>query len=151
MTDFSSTPTEPTPTEPTRPIPPQPPTAEQLADRARRADRATRGVLAAVLGLEAVVTLLVPRALAFSDGGLGVTKTVLLVVLAVLLVVAAGMLRRPWGIGLGSALQIVFVLTGIWLLAMLIVGAIFVAVWLRLLVLRRDLVGTPGGWHALYS
>ena len=37
----------------------------------RRADRATRGALAAVLGLEAVVTLLVPRALAFTDGGLG--------------------------------------------------------------------------------
>src|SRR4051812_2453487 len=98
------------------------PTAEQLAERARRADRATRGALAAVLALEALVTLLVPRALAFSDGGLGVTRTVLLLVLAALLIMAAGLLRRPWGIGLGSALQLFFVLTGVWLLAMLVVG-----------------------------
>ena len=39
-------------------------------ERIARADRATRGSLAAILGLEAVVTLLVPRALAFSSGGL---------------------------------------------------------------------------------
>jgi Protein of unknown function (DUF4233) len=127
------------------------PTAEEETDRIRRADRATRGALAGVLGLEAVVTLLVPRALAFSDGGLGVTKTVLLVVLAVVMIGAAGLLRRPWGIGLGTVLQVVFVLTGVWLLAMLIVGVIFAAVWGRLLVLRRDLLGTPGGWRILCS
>jgi hypothetical protein len=126
-------------------------TAEEDADRIRRADRATRGALAGVLGLEAVVTLLVPRALAFSDGGLGVARTVLLVVLAVALIAAAGLLRRPWGIGLGSALQVLFVLTGIWLLAMLVIGLIFAAVWIRLLVLRRDLVRTPGGWRILSS
>jgi hypothetical protein len=125
--------------------------AAQRAHRADRADRATRGALAGVLGLEAVVTLLVPRALAFSDGGLGVAKTVLLVVLAILMIAAAGLLRRPWGIGFGSVLQVLFVLTGIWLLAMLIVGAIFAAVWGRLLLLRRDLVGTPGGWRILNS
>jgi hypothetical protein len=128
-----------------------PPIAEEEADRIRRADRATRGALAGVLGLEAVVVLLVPRALAFSDGGLGVTKTVLLVGLAVVMIAAAGLLRRPWGIGFGTLLQVLFVLTGIWLLAMLIVGAIFAAVWGRLLVLRHDLVGTPGGWRILSS
>jgi hypothetical protein len=34
---------------------------------------------------------------------------------------------------------------------MLIVGMIFVAVWVRVLFLRRDLVGTPGGWRMLCS
>ena len=129
----------------------QAPSPEELADRRRRADRATRGALAGVLGLEAVVTLLVPRALAFSAGGLGVTRTVLLVALATLLVLAAGLLRRSWGIGAGTALQLVFLMTGVWLLAMFLVGAIFAAVWVRLLVLRRDLVGTPGGWRLLVS
>ena len=105
-----------------------------------------------VLGLEAVVTLLVPRALAFSDGGLGVTKTVTAGrARAVSMIAAAGLLRRPWGIGVGTALQVLFVLTGIWLLAMLIVGAIFAAIWGRLLFLRRELVGTPGGWRILTS
>jgi hypothetical protein len=120
-------------------------------DRARRSDRAVRGAMAGVLGLEALVVLLVPRALAFSSGGLGVTRTLVLVGLALVLIAAAALLRRPWGIGLGSALQLVFLLTGVWLVAMFVVGAIFAAVWLRLLVLRRDLVGTPGGWRILYS
>ena len=124
---------------------------EDEAERARRANRATRGALAGVLGLEAVVTLLVPRALAFSDGGLGVTKTLVLVALAVVMVAAAGLLRRPWGIGFGSVLQVLFVLTGIWLLAMLIIGVLFAAVWARLLLLRRELLGTPGGWRLLVS
>jgi hypothetical protein len=127
------------------------PTAEQRAERARRADRATRGALAGVLGLEAVVTLLLPRALAFSDGGLGVMRTVVLVVLAVLMVVAAALARRPWGIGVGTVLQLAFLLTGVWLPVMLIVSGFFALVWLRLLFLRRDLVGTPGGLRLLWS
>lgn len=151
MTDDSAGPTPSDgPAEPAGSTEPRQPIAAERADRERRADRATRGVLAAVLGLEAVVVLLLPRALAFSDGGLGVTKTLLLVLLALLLVLAAGLMRRPWGVGLGSALQVLFVLTGMWLLAMLLVGAIFVAVWFRLLVLRRDAAGTGGGWRMLY-
>jgi Protein of unknown function (DUF4233) len=129
----------------------EPLSAEDEADRVRRANRATRGALAAVLGLEAVVTLLVPRALAFTEGGLGVAKTLVLVALAVVMIAAAGLLRRPWGIGFGSVLQVVFLLTGIWLLAMLIIGALFAAVWGRLLLLRRELLGTPGGWRILVS
>jgi hypothetical protein len=121
------------------------------AERVRRADRATRGGLAAVLGLEAVVTLLAPRALAFSDGGLGTGKTVLLIVLAVLMIVAAGLVRRSWGIGLGSAIQVLFLLSGVWLIALLIVAALFAAVWARMLWLRHQLVGTPAGWRLLLS
>ena len=127
------------------------PSEEQRAERARRADRATRGALAGVLGLEAVVTMLVPRALAFSAGGLGATRTVVLLGLATLMIVAAGLVRRPWGIGLGSLLQLAFLLTGIWLLLMVIIAAIFAAIWGRLLLLRRELVGTAGGWRLLWS
>jgi hypothetical protein len=127
------------------------PTAEQIAERARRTNRATRGVLAAILGLEAVVTLLVPRAIAFTSTGLGTTRTVLLVALAVVMVLAAGLLRRRYGIALGSVLQAVFLLTGVWLIAMLVIAAIFAAIWIRVLLLRRDLVGTPGGLRLFVS
>jgi hypothetical protein len=129
----------------------QEPTAEQYAERARRADRATRGALGGVLALEALVVLLVPRALAFSNGGLGATKTVVLLVFAAVLVVGAAMLRRSWGIGLGSVLQVPFVLTGVWIWGMFIVGVIFVAIWLYLLKLRHELVGTPSGPRMLIS
>jgi hypothetical protein len=121
------------------------------AERIQRADRATRGGLAAVLGLEAVVTLLVPRALAFSSGGLGVTKTLLLIALAIVMIAAAGLLRRPWGIGLGSAVQVLFLLSGLWLIAQLVIAALFAMVWARMLWLRHQLLGTPTGWRLLSS
>lgn len=127
------------------------PTAEQIAERARRADRATRGALAGMLGLEAFVVLLLPRTIAFTATGLGMTRTLLLVALAVLLVAVAAMTRRRWGIGAGSLCQIPFVLTGIWLVVMFFVAAIFVGLWLYLLKLRHELVGTPGGLRLLVS
>jgi len=146
---------EPGAQEPSRqpyrePEPYQEPTPEQLAERAVRANKATRGALAGILGLEAVVTLLVPRAIAFTTG-LGLTRTLILVVLAVLMIVAAGLVRRPFGIGVGTVLQVLFVLTGILLPAMFVVGAIFAAIWGYLLSLRHELVGTPGGWRLLVS
>jgi hypothetical protein len=127
------------------------PTEEQRAERAARANRATRGALAAVLGLEALVVLLVPRAIAFTSTGLGGTRAGLLIALAVIMVAAAGLMRRPWGIGLGSLLQLPFILTGVWLTAMFVIAAIFATIWLSLLNLRRDLVGTPGGIRMLAS
>jgi hypothetical protein len=135
--------------EPTRPAQATEPTEEQRAERAARANKATRGALAAVLGLEALVVLLVPRAIAFTATGLGGTRAGLLIALAVIMVAAAGLMRRPWGIGLGSVLQLPFILTGIWLTAMFVVAAIFATIWLSLLNLRRELVGTPGGIRML--
>jgi len=127
------------------------PTDEQRAERALRADRATRSALAAVLVLEALVVLLVPRAIAYTATGLGGTRTGLLIGLAVLMVAAAGLLRRPWGIGVGSLLQVPFVLTGVLLTAMFVVAAIFAGIWLYLLNLRHELAGTPGGARMLLS
>jgi hypothetical protein len=131
--------------------PPAEPTAEERAERAVRADRATRGALAAILAFEALVVLLVPRAIAYTETGLGGTRTGLLIALAALMIGAAGTLRRPWGIATGSALQVGFALTGIWLVAMFVIAAIFIAIWLYLLNLRHELVGTPGGLRMLSS
>jgi hypothetical protein len=127
---------------------PAEPTPEQYAERARRADKATRGALAGVLGLEALVVLLIPRAIAFTTG-LGPVRTGICLGVAVVLVLGAAVLRRPWGIGLGSALQVVFVATGFMIATMFLVGALFIAVWLRLLMLRHEIVGSPGGLRML--
>jgi hypothetical protein len=127
------------------------PTAEQVAERAARADRSTRGALAGILALEALVVLLVPRAIAFTATGLGGVRAGMLIALAVLLVAAAAAQRRSWGIGVGSVLQVPFLLTGVWLAAMFVIAAIFLAIWLYLLNLRHELVGTPGGLRMLAS
>lgn len=97
------------------------------------------------------MVLLVPRALAFTSAGLGGTKTVVLIAIAVLLVVGAAFVRRSFGVGAGTVLQAVFFLTGILLPVLFLLAALFAAVWLRLLFLRRDLVGTPGGVRMLVS
>ena len=127
------------------------PSEEQLAARRAKADRATRGVLSALLCLEAIVVLLVPRAIAQTSTGLDATKTVLLIGLAIVLVVAAGLLRLPWGIGLGSALQLAVLGTSVLEHAMIIVGVMFIGLWWWVLTMRRDLAGKPGGLRMLVS
>lgn len=124
----------------------------ELADEKRResVDRATRRTLAAVLCLEAFSVLLVPRAIAQTTG-LGGLKTGLLLGFAAVLVAAATVQRRRWGIGLGSALHVPLLLIGVWTHAFFVVGALFLGVWLYVLNLRRELVGTPGGVRMLVS
>lgn len=136
------------PDEPGDPDQPAEPTPEQYAERARRANSATRGVLAGILGLEALVVLLIPRTIAFTTG-LGPVRTGICIGLAVVLVLAAGLVRRPWGIGLGSVLQVLFFATGIMIATMFFVGAVFIAIWVRVLMLRHEVVGSPGGVRML--
>ena len=127
---------------------PAEPTPEQYAERARRADKASRGALAGVLGLEAVVVLLIPRTIAFTTG-LGPVRTGICIALAVLMVCGAAVMRRSWGIGFGSVLQLAFLATGILIVTMFLVGALFIAVWLRILMFRHEVVGSPGGLRLL--
>jgi hypothetical protein len=124
------------------------PTPEQCAERARRADKASRSALAAVLGFEALVTLLIPRTIAFTTG-LGPIRTGICIGLAVVLIAGAALVRRPWGIALGSALQVPFLATGVLIVTMFLVAALFIAVWLRILTFRHEVVGSPGGLRML--
>jgi hypothetical protein len=124
------------------------PTAEQYAERAKRADRASRGALAGVLALEAVVVLLIPRAVAFTSG-LGPVRTGICIGLAVVFLLGAAVTRRSWGIGVGSVLQLALLATGVMIATMFLVGALFIAVWLRILMFRHEVVGSPGGARML--
>jgi hypothetical protein len=127
------------------------PTEEELAMRRAKADRATRAVLAALLCLEALVVLLVPRAIAQTATGLDATKTAVLIGLAVVLLATAGLLWRPWGIGLGSALQLAVLATSVLEHVLIVIGLMFIGLWWWVLTMRRDLAGTPGGLRMLVS
>lgn len=131
-------------------VEPEPELADPV-ERARRADRATRGGLAALLCLEAFVVLLVPRAIAQTSSGLTGSKTFLLLALAVVLVMCGFLLRRPWGIGAGSVLQLVLTATVLLIPAFIVVVLFFLLVWWYLLRTRHQLVGTPAGWRMLVS
>jgi hypothetical protein len=108
-----------------------------------RAGRALNGAAAAVLLLEGIATLFVPRGIAQSGPGLTGTRLVLLLVLAVLLLLASGVQRRPQGLLAGTVLQVPLVLTGLMSGVMWIVGGVFALIWLYLLQVRKDLLGSP--------
>ncbi len=110
-----------------------------------RAGRALRGAAAAVLLLEGITVLFVPRAIAQTEAGLGGVRLTLLLVLAVVLVLASGIQRRPRGLEIGTALQVPLLLTGLIDGAMWFVGGVFVLIWLYLLQVRKDLLGSPFG------
>ena len=54
--------------------------------------------------------------------------------LAVLCIVAAGLMRRPWGVTLGWVVQALTLLSALVVPAMLLVGLIFLALWVLCMV-----------------
>ncbi|MEN3356562.1 MAG: hypothetical protein V7637_544 [Mycobacteriales bacterium] len=142
------TPAAPRPESP-RPDTPRPDTSGpgptparpgEAAERRARAERAVRGAFAATLALEAIMMLFVPRAIAQSGPGLTTGRLTVLLGLAGVLLAAAGLQRRRFGLPLGSALQLAVVATGVLAPAMYVLGAIFGLVWIYLLRVRRDVL-----------
>ena len=110
-----------------------------------RAGRALRGAAAAVLLLEGIAVLFVPRAIAQTAAGLTGARLTILLVLAAVLILASGIQRRPRGLEIATVLQAPLLLTGLIDSAMWFVGGVFVLIWLYLLQVRKDLLGSPFG------
>jgi hypothetical protein len=111
----------------------------------QRAARALRGAAAGVLVLEGIAVLFVPRGIAQTEEGLDGVRLTLLLVLAVVLVLAGGVQRRPQGLVVATALQVPLLLTGLINSVMWFVGGVFVLIWLYLLQVRKELLGSPFG------
>jgi hypothetical protein len=116
-----------------------------------RAAGALRGAAAGVLVLEGIAVLFVPRGIAQTEEGLGGVRLTLLLALAVVLVLASGVQRRPQGLVIATALQVPLLLTGLINSVMWFVGGIFVLIWLYLLQVRKELLGSPFGEPAARS
>jgi len=97
-----------------------------------------RGVMAAILILESITVLLALLVLSKFGDGATVAGVAAVVGLAVAMVVAAGLLRRPWGLWLALGLQLVMIACGLLVGALGVLGVIFTAIWIGLLLLRRD-------------
>ncbi|HEV7210261.1 MAG TPA: DUF4233 domain-containing protein [Blastococcus sp.] len=110
-----------------------------------RAARALGGAAAAVLVLEGIAVLFVPRGIAQTGPGLTGPRLTLLLVLALLLILAAGVQRRPAGLVIGTVLQVALLATGLLNSVMWIVAGAFVLIWVYLLQVRKELIGTPFG------
>jgi hypothetical protein len=116
-----------------------------------RAARALNGAAAALLVLEGVATLFVPRGIAQDGDGLTGSRLAYLLVLAVVLILASGVQRRTRGVVIGTALQVPLLLTGLLNSVMWFVAGAFVLIWLYLLQVRKELLGSPFGEPAARS
>ncbi len=121
---------------------------EQAADQAVEAQRAQlwrrlNGGGAAVLVLEALAVLFVPRAIAQTGSGLTPWRLSAVLAVVVLLIVVAGLQRRPWGPRAGLAVQLPVLATGFFTAAMWFLGALFLLLWIYLLRIRAELLATP--------
>jgi hypothetical protein len=110
-----------------------------------RAARALGGAAAGILVLEGIATLFVPRGIAQAEGGLTGARLTYLLVLAIVLILAAGLQRRRQGVWVGTALQVPLLLTGLLNSVMWFVAGAFVLIWLYLLQVRKELLGSPFG------
>lgn len=100
-----------------------------------------RGVFAATLILESIVVLLALLVLPkFGDGATPLGVAAILGV-AVLMVVAAGLQRRRWGLGLALGLQVATIACGVFVPALGVMGVVFALVWAGLVWFQRDVAG----------
>jgi hypothetical protein len=97
--------------------------------------RRLAGVVIGTQGLAVFFGALVARGLAAADGS-PASGSFLLAgsVLAVLCILDAGLLRRPWGITVGWVLQLATLASAFIVPVMLLVGILFGALWLTALV-----------------
>ncbi|MFC5948197.1 DUF4233 domain-containing protein [Pseudonocardia lutea] len=98
-----------------------------------------RGVCAGLLVLEAIVVLLALLVVSrFTQGALNPVAITVVLVLGLLMIVASGLQRRPWGLGFALVLQVGLLISGIFHVSVLAMGLIFALVWGTVLWMRRD-------------
>lgn len=104
--------------------------------------RFTWRMLATVLAGQAIVIFfgaLVARGFAGNDSS--ATPFIVMCVLSVASILAAGLVRRPGGVIVGWAVQIATLLCGFLVPMMFLVGAIFIGLWLLCLRVGRQVDG----------
>ncbi|MEU4523133.1 DUF4233 domain-containing protein [Amycolatopsis sp. NPDC024027] len=97
-----------------------------------------RGVMSGTLIMEAITVALALPVVNKLGGGISTGTGWTVIAVAVALIVTCGFVKRPWAVPLILALQGVLIALVFWLPAIAVLGVIFLAVWLWLLWLRRD-------------
>lgn len=98
-----------------------------------------RGIMAGTLFMEAIVVALALPVVAKLGGGISSAAGWIVGILAVAMLLAAFVQRRPWGLWVALALQAAMIACWPLVPALGGLGLIFAAVWAYLLWLRHDL------------
>jgi hypothetical protein len=107
----------------------------------RNPQAAVRGLGSGALVLEAIVLLLGIQPIRILGGdltGWGIAAVIALAVVAVLL---AGMMKRPWAWHAGTVLQVLLLASGFFHWSLAVIGLIFGAAWAYALHVRRTILG----------
>ncbi|WP_410875422.1 DUF4233 domain-containing protein [Nocardia sp. A7] len=94
--------------------------------------------MAGTLVLEAIVVLLALPVVADVGGGVTWFSGTYLVVLSVLMILGAGVQRKPWAIPFNLGLQVLLLAGAFIHLSIGVIAVVFIAVWAFILVLRAD-------------
>jgi hypothetical protein len=97
-------------------------------------------VFAALLVLESIVVGLALLVLPKFGAGATPIGIALIGGLAVAMIVASGLQRRPWGLRLALVLQAATIACGLLVPALGVMGLVFAAVWGGILLMRRDVL-----------
>lgn len=98
------------------------------------------GAGAALLIIEAIVVLFVPRAIAQTGPGLTSWRLTAVLAVVALLIVVAGLQRRPWGVWAGLVVQIPVLATGLLTGVMWFLGGLFVLLWIYLIRIKSEVL-----------
>jgi hypothetical protein len=113
--------------EPTTPRPP-----------AKDPMKSFRGVMAGSLIMEAIAVALALPVIAKLAGGIGSGTAWAVVAIAVALIVLCGQLKRSWAVKAVLVLQVAMIAFFFAVPAVAVLGFVFLAFWLWILWLRRD-------------
>ncbi|WP_373283138.1 DUF4233 domain-containing protein [Nocardia vinacea] len=94
--------------------------------------------MAGTLILEAITVLLALPVVGSVGGGIGWFSGSYLVVLALVMILGAGLQRRPWAIPFNLGLQVLLILGAFVHISIGVMGVFFAVVWGFILVLRAD-------------
>ncbi|MCR6483355.1 DUF4233 domain-containing protein [Amycolatopsis sp. OK19-0408] len=97
-----------------------------------------RGVMSGTLIMEAITVALALPVVNKLGGGISTGTGWTVIAVAAVLIVTCGFVKRPWAVPLILGLQVVLIALVFWLPAIAVLGVLFLAVWLWLLWLRKD-------------
>ncbi|HEX5203558.1 DUF4233 domain-containing protein [Paractinoplanes rhizophilus] len=107
----------------------------------RNPKAAVRGLGAGALVLEAIVLLLAIQPIRVLGGDLSGWGVAAVIVLAVLAILLAGMMGRPWAWVAGAVLQALLIACGLLHWSLAVLGVIFAGVWGYAAYVRRTILG----------
>jgi hypothetical protein len=115
--------------------------AQEPRSGLRNPQAAVRGLGAGTLILEAIVLLLAIQPIRIFAGDLSGWGVAMVITLAVLAALLAGLMSHPWAWTAGAVLQALLIACGLLHWSLAVIGIIFAGAWAYAAYVRKTIVG----------